>query len=56
MLFLDGILGAIHGISHHSLNDLLLSAALNQEIESPNRIILDNEHYVTIAVGLPDLV
>lgn len=38
-----------------NLNSNLLSAALKQKIDSPNRLLVSNNTYATIAVGFPDL-
>ncbi|ELU02005.1 hypothetical protein CAPTEDRAFT_192877 [Capitella teleta] len=38
------------------LPDSHLSAALDQSIKSPNRILISNDAYASVAVGLPDLV
>lgn len=41
--------------TNSSLNSNLLSAALKQKIDSPNRLLVSDNTYANIAVGFPDL-
>lgn len=41
--------------TNNSLNSNLLSAALKQKIDSPNRLLVSDNTYANIAVGFPDL-
>ena len=50
------LLDSIDITSTFQLTDEQLSAALNQKISSPNRVVAHSQGYADIAVGLPDLV
>ena len=39
-----------------TLSDSLLSLALGEKIQSPNKVLATKENYTTLAVGLPELV
>lgn len=41
--------------TNSSLNSNVLSAALKEKIDSPNRLLATNNTYASIAVGFPDL-
>jgi hypothetical protein len=46
----------LESVANVPLPDSHLSAALDQKIQSPNRVLISNDAYASIAVGLPDLV
>ena len=47
--------GAFLSCSNTNLSSNVLSAALEQKIDSPNRLLANDNTYATIAVGFPDL-
>ena len=51
-----GVLGIFTANGRESLHDALMSAALEQNIQSPNRVYATKENLAAIAVGLPELV
>lgn len=50
------LLGQVAEAGHVPLSNTYLSMALNQKIESPNRVIANRDSYITLAVGMPELV
>ena len=50
------VMGEMELVSPVGLPDTHLSAALGQNIKSPNRLIASKDSYATLAVGLPELV
>ena len=49
-------LGRLESIAPVPLHNALLSGALQQNIESPNRVLASKGCYGAVAVGMPDLV
>ncbi|CAK9810181.1 von Willebrand factor A domain-containing protein 8 [Anthophora quadrimaculata] len=47
--------GSFVGCTNTNLDSNLLSAALQQKIDSPNRLLVTDNTYASIAVGFPDL-
>uniref|UniRef100_A0ABM0MSB4 von Willebrand factor A domain-containing protein 8-like n=1 Tax=Saccoglossus kowalevskii TaxID=10224 RepID=A0ABM0MSB4_SACKO len=52
-LFMDG---PFYSVATTSLNKDQLGQALKQNIDSPNRLMADTNHYAAIAVGFPELM
>ncbi|XP_012262209.2 von Willebrand factor A domain-containing protein 8 [Athalia rosae] len=48
-------MGWVLGGSCQKLNDELVGDVLEQKIESPNRLLVTDDTYATLAVGFPDL-
>ncbi|KOC69518.1 Uncharacterized protein KIAA0564 [Habropoda laboriosa] len=48
-------IGSFVSGTNASLNNNVLSAALKQKIDSPNRLLVTDNTYASIAVGFPDL-
>ena len=50
-----GVLTPLQAVGS-TLSDSLLSLALGEKIQSPNKVLATKENYTTLAVGMPELV
>jgi hypothetical protein len=48
--------GTLDLVASRGLTDLQLSAALGEQIKSPNRLLASPDNYAAVAVGFPECV